>query len=91
MKKKIVGIVILGIVFVIFITKVNVGKEMLTGVVLENIEALAQTENAGKYNVMHFDCFDIKGLRTGKCTGASFEGPNGHRAYHSHTCSYCCQ
>ena len=64
-------------------------KPTLTGVALDNVEALALEEVGGGYCTLHIRCYDQYGTPTGKYRATSFQGPNCNGPQHEHGCTDC--
>lgn len=71
-------------------------ERTLSDAVLNNVEAIAQTENKVGYNCMHFVCYKtvnyggkIELVPTGEYRATSWEVEGSSKSKHDHGCSSC--
>ena len=71
-------------------------ESILNDAVLNNIEAIAQTENKDGYNCMHLACYktvnyggQIVTVPTGEYSATSWKVEGSSKSAHDHSCSSC--
>lgn len=97
MKKKLLGtMVAIAAMFAGYSAYDAQNERTLSGAVLNNVEAIAQTENEVGYNCMHLACYktvnyggQIVTVRTGEYSATSWIVEGSSKSAHDHSCSSC--